>query len=740
MTSSAAPNDDPDTSNDDHHPRRSGSSSMQKKKKNNQMMHRLLRHELYLESAYLLLGGTTMMISSYCNQLFPRALGRYIDQRSSSTRSDTNHHKSSSSSDPNNGWYIPFGMIVLLGGLASGLRTLSLQLAAHRIASRLKQYLYAALLLPSPPPKNNNDNDDDDNKPPPTTITTTTTNDHTAATASSSSSSSSSSLSPSYVTSILTTDVEQISQMVTSQLVNTLRSASATLFSLYHMLRISPRLVLTTITIIPTLGIGTLILNRYLKRAQPSPQAAMEYVEERLTHTPLIHQYDRARDEIQAHQQQLVREYQQYGLPAALLNGARMTFLFWSGSGTLLYVLHCGTTTTTTTRGTPLSGGQLTSFTSYALLFGLGCSGLLKSHQERHAILTGALQRYESVWLGRCGEEEETMILPTTQSSTQPDPVEPPNDDQSLSLVEAVTSIDIRDVSFAYPPRHDHSDDATIAAIDNNNNESKNDNFVLRNISLTIPKGRVVALVGPNGAGKSTLVHLLLGHDRPTTGSIHAVVAADTNETTHHVPYHQTWSPRVQNQLVQVVPQATSLLNMSIYDNVQYSNKYATHRDVMTALQDADCYPWKTSTHQGGDDDQTIDDDDEKLLRQTKVGKNGSLLSGGERQKIGLARALLNNPHFLVLDEPTTHIDQNSNTKIANRIVRRRHCQEQSGDKRGILLITHDVKTILEYQVDYVYVMKQGQIVEHNTLEFLQCDRQSELCQLMPKLYHPATD
>ena len=694
------------------------------------MMHRLLRHELYLESAYLLLGGTTMMISSYCNQLFPRALGRYIDQRSSSTRSDTNHHHHKS---------IPFGMIVLLGGLASGLRTLSLQLAANRIASRLKQYLYAALLLPSspPPPENNNDNDDDD-KPP--TTTTTTTNDHTAATASSSSSSS---LSPSYVTSILTTDVEQISQMVTSQLVNTLRSASATLFSLYHMLRISPRLVLTTITIIPTLGIGTLILNRYLKRAQPSPQAAMEYVEERLTHTPLIHQYDRARDEIQAHQQQLVREYQQSGLPAALLNGARMTFLFWSGSGTLLYVLHCGSTTTTT-RGTPLSGGQLTSFTSYALLFGLGCSGLLKSHQERHAILTGALQRYGSVWLGQCGEEEETTILPI-QSTTQPDPVEPPNDDDQSSLVEAVTSIDIRDVSFAYPPRHDHSDDATVDAIDNNNkNESKNDNFVLRNISLTIPKGSVVALVGPNGAGKSTLVHLLLGHDRPTTGSIHAVVAADTNDITtthHHVPYHQTWSPRVQNQLVQVVPQATSLLNMSIYDNVHYSNKYATHRDVMTALQDADCYPWKTSTHQGGDDNKKIDDgEDEKLLRQTKVGKNGSLLSGGERQKIGLARALLNNPHFLILDEPTTHIDQNSNTKIANRIVRRRHCQEQSGDKRGILLITHDVKTILEYQVDYVYVMKQGQIVEHNTLEILQCDRQSELCQLMPKLYHPATD
>ena len=240
-----------------------------------------------------------MMISSYCNQLFPRALGRYIDQRSSSTRSDTNHHHHHKS--------IPFGMIVLLGGLASGLRTLSLQLAAHRIASRLKQYLYTALLLPPPPP---------------TTITTITTNDHTATTASSSS------LSPSYVTSILTTDVEQISQMVTSQLVNTLRSASATLFSLYHMLRISPRLVLTTITIIPTLGIGTLILNRYLKRAQPSPQAAMEYVEERLTHTRLIHQYDRARDEIQAHQQQLVREYQQYGLPAALLNGARFTLWY----------------------------------------------------------------------------------------------------------------------------------------------------------------------------------------------------------------------------------------------------------------------------------------------------------------------------------------------------------------------------------------------------------------------------
>ncbi len=715
MTSTATPNDDPDVDPTTATTRRPDTATTHHQRRNNhQMMNRLLRHELYLESAYLLLGGTTMMISSYCNQLFPRALGQYIDQRSSlssSTRSDATHTTNQSSDSSHQNWYIPFGMMLLLGGLASGLRTLSLQLAAHRIASRLKQYLYTALLLP---PEITLDEQQ------PTTITTT--NDHTAT--------ASSSLSPSYLTSILTTDVEQIAQLVTSQLVNTVRSASATLFSLYHMLRISPRLVLTTITIIPTLGIGTLILNRYLKRANPSHQAAMEYVEERLTHTRLIHQYDRARDEIEAYQQQLLHEYHQHGLPAALLNGARMTFMFLSGSGTLLYVLHCGTTTTTT-RGTPISGGELTSFTSYAMLFGLGCSGLLKSHQERHAILTGALQRYGSIWLGRCGEK--TMILPIRRA-TKPDPVELPNDDRS-SLVEAVTSIDIHEVSFAYPPRRDHSDDTTPDTMYNNN--ESNDNFVLRNISLTIPKGSVVALVGPNGAGKSTLVHLLLGHDRPTTGSIHAVVAADTND---NVPYHQTWSSRVQNQLVQVVPQATSLFNMSIYDNVQYSNKYATHLDVMTALQDADCYPWKTSTHQDGDDNQKNDDSDEKLLHQTKVGKNGSLLSGGERQKIGLARALLNNPYFLVLDEPTTHIDQNSNTKIAKHIVRRRHCQEQSDDKRGILLITHDVKTILEYQVDYVYVMKQGQIVEHNTLEILRCDRQSELCQLMPKLYHPTTD
>ena len=310
----------------------------------------------------------------------------------------------------------------------------------------------------------------------------------------------------------------------------------------------------------------------------------------------------------------------------------------------------------------------------------------------------------------------------------------------------------------------------------------------LQNIHLTIPKGKVVALVGPNGAGKSTLVQVVLGESLPTTGSIQVVVQekeddddnnnnnnggttttdpttttmttttttttkrfslrgnSDTSTSDQHHPTI-VLPPRIQNQLVQVVTQTTYLFNMSIYDNVHYSNKYATEQDVIDALHDADCYDWVTTQKVDG--------------IHTMVGRNGNLLSGGEQQKIGLARALLNNPYFLILDEPTSHIDQNSNTKISKHILRRRRASPrnpcvpshddnppssrdtQNGteddviyEPRGILLITHDVKTILEYHVDYVYVMKHGRIVEHNTLDVLRSNRDSELCQLMPKLYH----
>jgi ABC-type multidrug transport system fused ATPase/permease subunit len=289
---------------------------------------------------------------------------------------------------------------------------------------------------------------------------------------------------------------------------------------------------------------------------------------------------------------------------------------------------------------------------------------------------------------------------------------------------------------------------------------------------MTIPKGKVVALVGHNGAGKSTLVNILMGLYHPTSGSVNVVVTTDdkggddhttadvdpnntktssssssSTSSPHEMRYpirsntsHPTSAlPRIiQNQIVQVVPQTTSLFNMSIYDNVQYSNKYATEQDVIVALQDADCYDWAVNHKAGG--------------IHTKVGKNGNLLSGGENQKIGIARALLNHPHFLILDEPTTHIDQNSNTKISKNILQRRrrnfrlpprsddgvdtNANDSEFEKRGILLVTHDVKTILEYHVDYVYVMKHGQIVEHNALEVLRSNRDSELCQLMPKLYH----
>jgi putative spermidine/putrescine transport system ATP-binding protein len=135
------------------------------------------------------------------------------------------------------------------------------------------------------------------------------------------------------------------------------------------------------------------------------------------------------------------------------------------------------------------------------------------------------------------------------------------------------------------------------------------------------------------------------------------------------------------------------------------------------------------------------------------------LLSGGECQKIALARALVVDPMILVLDEPATSLDTEGTNALHEAILQQRRRQQQrdpsihqdtdpamsnnnqhhhnvvESTSRGILIITHEAKTILDLQVDYIYVLQNGRIVEEGDVDELRSNAQSELCSLMPSLY-----
>merc|ERR1712238_409112 len=171
-----------------------------------------------------------------------------------------------------------------------------------------------------------------------------------------------------------------------------------------------------------------------------------------------------------------------------------------------------------------------------------------------------------------------------------------------------------------------------------------------------------------------------------------------------------------QSQLVQIVPQRPSLFNMSIIDNVKYSNPNATEESVKFALTAANCDEFISKLDGGS---------------SYIVGSNGNKLSGGQQSRISLARSLLTKSCLLILDEPTSSLDgegENAVTKII-QICRN---GDANNKKRALLLISHRMASLR--LADLIVVLKDGQIAEQGSYSELSGDGSSELWKLMAKM------
>ena len=207
---------------------------------------------------------------------------------------------------------------------------------------------------------------------------------------------------------------------------------------------------------------------------------------------------------------------------------------------------------------------------------------------------------------------------------------------------------------------------------------------VLSNISFTIERGKVVAVVGESGAGKSTLADLIPRFYDVKKG---AVILDGTN-----IKKIQIHSLR---QLMGIVPQETILFNDTILDNIAYGKKGAHIKDVREAAEAANALDFIESQPAGFD---------------TGIGDRGIQLSGGQRQRIAIARAILKNPPILILDEATSSLDAKAEKKVHDAIDRlMKH--------RTVFVIAHRLSTIVN--ADKIIVLKDGEIVEVGTHEEL---------------------
>jgi ATP-binding cassette, subfamily B, heavy metal transporter len=203
------------------------------------------------------------------------------------------------------------------------------------------------------------------------------------------------------------------------------------------------------------------------------------------------------------------------------------------------------------------------------------------------------------------------------------------------------------------------------------------DRPILHEVSFTVPAGKTVAAVGASGAGKSTLARLLFRFYDAGAGSI-TIDGQDIRHVTQD-------SLRAA---IGVVPQDTVLFNDSIYYNIAYGRPDATREEVIEAARAAHILTFIESLPQGWD---------------TVVGERGLKLSGGEKQRVAIARTLLKNPAILILDEATSALDTKTEKAIQSELL-------EIARGRTSLIIAHRLSTVVE--ADEILVLDGGRIVE----------------------------
>ena len=222
--------------------------------------------------------------------------------------------------------------------------------------------------------------------------------------------------------------------------------------------------------------------------------------------------------------------------------------------------------------------------------------------------------------------------------------------------------IEFRDVHFSYDPER----------------------AILKGVDLTVEPGQTLAIVGPSGSGKSTIGRLLFRFYDACSGAV--LIDGQDIRSVSQSSLHNA---------IGVVPQDTVLFNDTIYYNIAYGRDAATPAQIEQAAKAAQIHEFVESLPKGYD---------------TMVGERGLKLSGGEKQRVGIARSLLKNPPILLLDEATSALDTQTEHEIQESLI-------QMGQGRTAMIIAHRLSTVVH--ADCIVVLEQGQIVEVGSHEAL---------------------
>lgn len=224
----------------------------------------------------------------------------------------------------------------------------------------------------------------------------------------------------------------------------------------------------------------------------------------------------------------------------------------------------------------------------------------------------------------------------------------------------------------------------------------KKGSYTLKDINLTILPNQMTAIVGPSGAGKSTLIDLLMGLNSPERGEVLVNGQPLKDELLLSL-----------RQSISYVPQDAFLFNTSVRENLLTVNAQASERELWSALEFAMADQFVENLPQGLD---------------TVIGDRGMKISGGERQRLVLARAILKKPALLILDEATSALDTNNENKIKESIDRLK-------GKVTIVVVAHRLSTI--QSADQVLVLEEGKVIQKGSFNHLAYEKEGAFHKLL---------
>ncbi len=438
--------------------------------------------------------------------------------------------------------------------------------------------------------------------------------------------------------SVISNDVQEIENSVVTSIQVVFREPATIIAYFILLFVISPQLTIFTLIFIPVSGIIISVISRRLKKESISSQSLlgsiMAIAEETISGSKIIRSFNA---EPMLHDK-FTKENNRFRQSAkSILNTRELaaplteTFSIAVVIGIMIY----GGTLVLSQQ----SGLTASEFIAFIALY----SQVLPPAKNISAAVT-------SVQRGLAAGERVLRIID--------EPVAIKEAPNAVSITSFETGIEFRHVSFGY----------------------EGSRYALHDINVTIPKGKVIALVGPSGSGKTTFADLIPRFYDPTEGAI-LIDGTDIRQ----------FRLRDLRKLIGIVSQEPVLFNDTVYNNLAFGLEGATESTVIDAAKVANAHDFISGMPQG---------------YQTIIGDRGSKLSGGEKQRLTIARAVLKNPPILILDEATSSLDTESERLVQDALYKLMQ-------HRTSLVIAHRLSTI--QNASEILVLQKGKLVERGS-------------------------